>query len=68
MKGGFILGLESTVNRMVRILKEEMYLQKEISIDKILQSIENVKEDEVIYLAREFFNKDQFTVSIVSPE
>ena len=68
LKGGFILGLESTVNRMVRILKEEMYLQKEISIDEILQSIENVKEDEVIYLAREFFNKDQFAVSIVSPE
>ncbi len=68
LKGGFILGLESTVNRMVRILKEEIYLQREVSIDETLEAVDSVSEDDVVSLARELFDRDKFAISAVEPE
>jgi len=68
LKGGFILGLESTVNRMVRILKEEIYLQREVSIDETLEAVDSVSEDDVVSLARELFDRGKFAISAVEPE
>jgi len=68
IKGGLILELESTVARMVRILKDEIYLQREVSIDETLEAVENVSKDDVISLARELFDIDKFAISAVEPE
>lgn len=68
IKGGLILELESTVARMVRILKDEIYLQREVSIDETLKAVENVSKDDVISLARELFDIDKFAISAVEPE
>lgn len=68
LKGKLTLELESTVNRMVRILKEEMYLQREVSIDETLEAVDNVSEDDVVSLARELVDIDKFAVSVVEPE
>jgi len=68
LKGKLTLELESTVSRMVRILKEEMYLQREVSIDETLEAVDNVSEDDVVSLARELVDIDKFAVSVVEPE
>ncbi len=68
LKGGFTIELESTVNRMARILKEEIYLEKEVSIDETLNAIDKVKADDVVSLARELFDRDKFAVSVVEPK
>ncbi len=68
IKGGLILELESTVARMVRILKEEIYLQREVSIDETLEAVDNVSEDDVVSLARELFDIDKFAISVVEPD
>jgi len=68
LKGGLILGLESTVNRMLRILKEEIYIGRERTIDDILNAVDSVSEDDVLTLARELFDRDKFAISLVEPD
>lgn len=67
LKGSLMLGLESTTNRMVRILKNEMHLKRYISLDETTEKIDKVTEDEVIALARKYLNRDKFCISVVGP-
>jgi predicted Zn-dependent peptidase len=67
LKGGLMLGLESTLNRMIRILKEEMWLKRYVSLDETLECINRVRGDDISALIDRFLIRDQFCMSIVGP-
>lgn len=67
LKGEFILGLESTANRMVRLTKDEIYLSRYLSLDEVMASIDRVKEEDIASLAERFLNPNEYSISIVGP-
>jgi len=67
LKGELILGLESTANRMVRLTKDEIYLSRYVSLDEVISSIDNVKEEDIASLAERFLNPNNYSMSIVGP-
>ena len=67
LKGGFILGLESSESRMQRNGKNELILNKHYSIDEIISFIDEVKVEDVNKMARDLFVSEQ-AISIIAPE
>lgn len=67
LKGEFILGLESTANRMVRITKDEIYLSRYVSLDEVISSIDTVKEEDIASLTERFLEPSDYSISIVGP-
>lgn len=67
LKGGFLLGLESSESRMHRNGKNELILNEHQSIDDVLACVDAVQIEDVHQLAIELFTKER-AVSIISPE
>ncbi len=65
LKGGMVLVLEDTSSRMSRLLKQEIYLGKQMTVDEVIQKVENVKIDDVMGLAEEFLEPSKYSVSAV---
>ena len=55
LKGGLVLGLENTSNRMNRLAKHELLAERYISLDETIAGIDAVSADELIETAREVF-------------
>jgi predicted Zn-dependent peptidase len=53
IKGSIMLGLEGTGSRMSQLARHEMYFGRHISLDEILDGIEQVTQDDVLRLAGE---------------
>ena len=47
LKGSLMLGLESTSSRMSNLARQEMYFDRQFSLDETLQSVEAVTRDDV---------------------
>lgn len=67
LKGGFLLGLESSESRMHRNGKNELILQEHKSIDEVVALIDDVQVANVYRLANEIFTQQRAT-SIIAPE
>jgi predicted Zn-dependent peptidase len=67
LKGGFLLGLESSESRMHRNGKNELILQEHKTIDEVVALIDNVKARDVYRMANEILTKARAT-SIIAPE
>jgi predicted Zn-dependent peptidase len=61
LKGGLVLGLENTSNRMNRLAKHELLAERYISIDETIAWIDKVGADEIIEVAREIFSGKRFS-------
>ncbi len=68
LKGKLVLSLESTSNRMSRLAKSELYYDRFITIDELIEEIDNVEADDIKQFAGEFFNKDLFSEALLKPE
>lgn len=66
LKGNLILSLESTNSRMNRNGKNELLLQKQKSLNEVLDCIELVSLERVNQLAAELLS-DDFSLSMISP-
>ena len=55
IKGSLVLGLESTSSRMSNLARQEMYFDRQFSLDETLQSIEAVTRDDVSRVTDELF-------------
>lgn len=64
LKGGMMLGLESTASRMSALARSEIYHGRVITLDEVQRSIDSVTAQETQALAREIFSKKQ-TLSMV---
>ncbi|MCH8567517.1 MAG: insulinase family protein [Balneolales bacterium] len=68
LKGKLLLAQESMSNRMTRLAKSEMYFDRYINLDELVEQIDAVTSDEIRNFSQEFFRQDQFTETILSPE
>jgi predicted Zn-dependent peptidase len=55
LKGSLMLGLESTSSRMSNLARQEMYFDRQFSLDETLQGVEAVSRDDVRRVADELF-------------
>jgi predicted Zn-dependent peptidase len=65
LKGSMMLSLESTSARMSNLARQAMYLGRFISLDEMLASIEAVTLEEVHTIAREFFDPERITLTVL---
>ena len=68
VKGNFVLGLESTAKRMSRLAKMEIYLERFIDMDEVIEKIENVSRDSLFELTRAIFSNREFLEVSFLPE
>ena len=65
LKGSMMLSLESTSSRMSNLARQAMYLGRFITLDEMLTSIEKVTREEVHTIARDFFDPERITLTIL---
>jgi len=67
LKGNLMLGLESTSSRMNRLGKMEVYLKDYVSLDDIINKINQVTAEQVREVANELLNPDDLLTVIFTP-
>ena len=63
MKGGLMLGLESTHSRMNKLAKDELYQGRHSSLEEMLSQIDRVSESDVLRIAREMLDLHSLSVT-----
>ncbi len=65
LKGSLMLSLESSTARMSNLARQEMYFDRFIGLDEIVNSIEKVTSEDLIRLANEFFRPESIAVTVL---
>ncbi len=65
MKGSLMLSLESTSSRMANLARQEMYFQRFITLDELVESIERITPEEVQRIAQTFFDQKQIALTVL---
>lgn len=65
LKGSLMLSLESTSSRMSNLARQELYFDRFLSLDEMLDMIETVRRDEVQMMAQEFFRTDNIALAML---
>lgn len=68
LKGKLLLAQESMSNRMTRLAKSEMYFDRYITLDELVDQIDAVTSDEIRNFSQDFFKQEYFTETILTPE
>jgi predicted Zn-dependent peptidase len=67
IKGSLLLAQESVLQRMHRLGKSELVYHRLITSEEILEKIAVLTEDDVQSFAREIFNPDRATITVLGP-
>jgi predicted Zn-dependent peptidase len=67
LKGNFLLGMESTDNRMTALAKNEIYFGRQMTPEEIVGRIDAVGREEIRSLAGGMFQPDAMTVAALGP-
>jgi predicted Zn-dependent peptidase len=67
LKGNLLLSLESSDNMMTRLAKNEIYFNTYLPVEQVIQGIDEVKEEDVRYLASELFDDRHFCLTVLGP-
>jgi len=67
LKGNLLLACENIDNRMSRLAKSEIYFEKFISLDEIIDGIKRVTPEEVVQVAEDVFNEDFLSLVVLGP-
>jgi len=65
LKGGLVLGLESTGSRMGNLARQELYFGTFTTMNEVMRCIDAVTAEEVRKIARESFRPESIAVSLV---
>ncbi len=65
--GNFLLSLENSSNRMLRIGREVSYLNKTIAIDEIVKMINKIDEKEINGFVNEYLDLRRYSIAAVGP-
>ncbi len=68
LKGKLLLAQESMNNRMTRLAKSEIYFDRYISLDELVEDIDAVSTDDVRDFSETFFNPEHFSSTLLVPE
>lgn len=66
LKGSLMLSLESTNSRMSRLGKNELLLERHLSLDEIIRKIDNVTHESIHAVAQQLF-RSKMALAMVSP-
>ncbi|MGN7470178.1 M16 family metallopeptidase [Brevibacillus sp. SAFN-007a] len=66
LKGSLMLSLESTNSRMSRLGKNELLLERHLSLDEIIAKIDSVSHESVLAVAQQLF-RSKLAMAMVSP-
>jgi predicted Zn-dependent peptidase len=67
MKGNLLLSLESTDSRMGRLARSQIYFNRFVSTEEIIEGIESVSAEEVTNLARQLFQQAPLSLTVLGP-
>ena len=67
LSGNFLLSLESSTSRMLRLARETVYKSKVASIDDVVAKIDSVNATQINDLTNNFLNPQQYTIAAVGP-
>jgi predicted Zn-dependent peptidase len=67
LKGNFLLGMESTDNRMTGLAKNEIYFGRQMTPEEIIEKIDAVEREEIRSLAGRMFRPEALTVAAIGP-
>ncbi|MEW5803807.1 MAG: pitrilysin family protein [bacterium] len=65
LKGSLMLGLESTLNRMSKLARQEMYFKKNLSLTEILSKIDEVTQEDLLSLAGLLFQTENLSLTVL---
>lgn len=65
LKGNLMLSLESSGARMSNLARQEMYFGHFVSLDEIIRRIEEIKAQDLIELANEFFRPELIAITVL---
>jgi predicted Zn-dependent peptidase len=67
IKGNFLLGMESTDNRMTGLARNEICFGRHVTPEEVIARIDGVSQDEIRSLAAKMFRSDTLTVAALGP-
>ena len=67
LKGNLLLSLESTDSRMGRLAKSEIYFNRFVTTEEIIQGIDRVTANEVGKLANALFKPESLSLTVLGP-
>jgi predicted Zn-dependent peptidase len=67
LKGNYLLGRESTDNRMTGLARNEIYFGRQITPEEVVSRIDAVQKEEIRALAERIFRPGALTVAALGP-
>jgi predicted Zn-dependent peptidase len=67
IKGNFLLGMESTDNRMTALTRNEFYFGRQVTTEEVIERIEAVSREEIRLLAGKMFRPEALTIAALGP-
>jgi predicted Zn-dependent peptidase len=68
LKGKLLLSQESMSNRMTRMAKSELYFNRFVTLDELVNKIDEVTVSDVQEFSGDFFNRDKYSETLLLPE
>ncbi|MEO1022592.1 MAG: pitrilysin family protein [Bacteroidota bacterium] len=68
LKGKLLLSQENTSNRMTRLAKSELYFDRFVTLDELVEKIDEVTLEEVLSFSADFFDPSYFMEAVLTPE
>jgi predicted Zn-dependent peptidase len=65
LKGSLMLSLESSSARMSNLARQEMYFDRFMGLNEIIDRIEAVTQDDLLQMANEFFQTESIAVTVL---
>jgi len=65
VKGNLILGLENTLNRMIKLLRHEFYMEKYLTMEEIIMEIEKITTKDIIDFANKLLLENKLKLVTV---
>ncbi len=66
-KGNLLLASESPDNQMVRLAHNELYFERHVPLDEVIENVEAVTIEEIQQLAQKLFAPSGFSLSLLGP-
>lgn len=68
LKGKLLLSQENTSNRMTRLAKSELYFNRYVTLDELVENIDAVTQEELLMFSADFFDPVVFSETLLIPE
>jgi len=68
LKGKLLLSQENTSNRMTRLAKSELYFNRFVTLDELVENIDAVTADELVSFSGEFFDAAMYSETLLLPD